>query len=116
MKADRERRKYRLLSLLSTIAGIVWLFYAYSWFSLGIPEQSFAPRWEAFWSKMQGNSEGIRVVGIGYLVLTGSIYLGMLTFVRNPDSYRSIAILLAASSGVSTGIISLVAIPFLLRW
>lgn len=116
MKADRERRKYRLWGLLGIIAGIAWLFYAYSWFSLGIADQSFADRWGMFWGKMLGNLEGIGVAGIGYLVLTGSIYLWMLTFVRNPDSYRSIAILLATSSSISTIIVSLVTVSFLVRW
>ncbi len=115
MNADRERRKYRWLGLLGVGCGVGWLFYSFSWFTLGVRGGDFATRWGEFWGRMLGTAEGISVVGIGYLILTGFVYIGLLTFTRNPDSYRVIALFLAISSGVSTVVVPLVAIPLLLR-
>jgi hypothetical protein len=36
MNVNRERRKYRWLSLLGVGCGVGWLFYSFSWFTLGL--------------------------------------------------------------------------------
>jgi hypothetical protein len=112
---DRERRKYRLWSVVGVLGGVGWLCYAYPWLTLGIPDGPFATRWGMFWGKMLNIPEAIGVVGLGWLVLFGSIYIGLLTCVRNRDSYRTIALLMAIASGITTTIAPLLAVPFLIR-
>lgn len=103
----------RLYSWIGIVAGVLWLLYAYAWFALGLPDGPPALRWEKFWEKMWGSSSGVFVLLTGYLILTCSCYFRLLLSARNPDSYRTIALLMAVASGVSATLIPLLALPIL---
>jgi hypothetical protein len=105
----------RLYSWAGIVAGVLWLLYGYAWFSLGLPDGPPALRWEKFWAKMWGGRDGVFVLVVGYLILTGSCYFRLLLSARNRDSYLTIALLLMIASGISATLIPLLALPICSR-
>lgn len=93
---------------------IVWFFYSH--FNLGRRPDGAAERWGEFWTWAFLGRDGPAAMIVGFIVLNVSIFLRLLTWTRDPDSVRTIPLLLLISSGLSAAVMFLLAlIPICFR-
>lgn len=106
----RERFWWRWLARLGIAGGLFVVHFFFSHFNLGRRTEGVAERWGEFWTWAFTGRDGPTAMIAGYLILTVSFYLRLLTDARNPNSTRTISLLLLVSSGISTTLMFLLAL------
>jgi hypothetical protein len=112
-EVDLKKRSGRRWAAWTAVAGgILFTWYWYTWRTLGLPRDP-AERWTAFWASVFGNTEGPLCLLLSYVLLMAPVYLLLLSSVRDPNSYRTVALLLVIASGVSTTVLFFLPLPIL---